>query len=56
MLGSSGRKQKPVAAWTSIHQPEVEKIQKMLTNMKNSAEMDYPTIAVAVRELGQLGD
>jgi hypothetical protein len=28
----------------------------MLADMRNQAEMDYPTIAVAVRSLGQLAD
>jgi hypothetical protein len=34
----------------------VQVVQKMLTHMKNHVEMDYPTIAVAVRSLGQLVD
>jgi glutamate dehydrogenase len=56
VLKSVGKKHDPVAAWLDLQESGVTKIKNMLTDMKNSAEMDYPTIAVAVRELGHLGD
>jgi glutamate dehydrogenase len=56
VLQSGGRKRDPVAAWAEAHAERVASMQKMLNHMKNSVEMDYPTIAVAVRSLGHLVD
>ena len=56
VLQSAGRKRDPVAAWHEDNRQRVENVQKMLQHMKNHVEMDYPTIAVAVRSLGQLAD
>jgi glutamate dehydrogenase len=56
VLQADGRKRDPVAAWMETHGDRVRQVQKMLTDMRNQAEMDYPTIAVAVRSLGQLAD
>jgi glutamate dehydrogenase len=56
VLQDGGRKRDPVAAWHAANRDRVQTVQKMLTHMKNHVEMDYPTIAVAVRSLGQLVD
>jgi glutamate dehydrogenase len=56
VLKADGRKRDPVAAWMESHSERVASVQKMLNHMKNHEEMDYPTIAVAVRSLGQLAD
>jgi len=56
VLQAAGRKQDPVAAWISGNQERVRSVQKMLGEMRKQATMDYPTIAVAVRALGQLAD
>jgi glutamate dehydrogenase len=56
VLKADGRKRDPVAAWMACHSERVASVQKMLNHMKNHVEMDYPTIAVAVRSLGQLAD
>ncbi|MCU0988063.1 MAG: NAD-glutamate dehydrogenase [Xanthomonadales bacterium] len=56
VLQSGGRKRDPVAVWAEANAERVAGMQKMLNHMKNHVEMDYPTIAVAVRSLGQLAD
>jgi glutamate dehydrogenase len=56
VLQSGGRKRDPVTAWSEANAERLATMQKMLSHMKNHVEMDYPTIAVAVRSLGQLVD
>jgi glutamate dehydrogenase len=56
VLHSEGRKRNPVAAWVEAHAERVGVTQKMLKQIQNQADTDYPTIAVAVRSLGQLAD
>jgi len=56
VLQADGRKRDPVGAWIADNAERVGMLQKMLRDMRNLAEMDYPTIAVAVRSLGQLAD
>jgi glutamate dehydrogenase len=56
VLQADGRKRDPVAAWTETHAERVGQVQKMLADMRNQSEMDYPILAVAVRALGQLAD
>jgi len=56
VLQADGRKRDPVGAWIADNADRVGLVQKMLRDMRNLAEMDYPTIAVAVRSLGQLAD
>jgi len=56
VLRSEGRKQDPVAAWIGGNEQGVRSVQKMLSEMRKQTRMDYPTIAVAVRALGQLAD
>jgi glutamate dehydrogenase len=56
VLQSEGRKRDPVQAWYEANEERVDTVRKMLTHMENHVEMDYPTIAVAVRALGQLVD
>jgi glutamate dehydrogenase len=54
VLHSDGRKKEPVAAWVETNQEALKPVIHMLNNMKQNAEMDYPTISVAVRALEQL--
>ena len=56
VLQSGGRKRDPVAVWAEANAERLAGMQKMLNHMKNHVEMDYPTIAVAVRSLGHLAD
>jgi glutamate dehydrogenase len=56
VLQADGRKRDPVAAWLGDNAERVGLVQKMLRHMRSQAEMDYPTISVAVRALGQLAD
>ncbi len=56
VLQSAGRKRDPVLAWLEANQQLVSGVSKMLAEMKNLDEMDYPTISVAIRSLGQLVD
>jgi glutamate dehydrogenase len=56
VLLCGGRKRDPVAAWSEANAERVASMQQMLNHMKNHGQMDYPTIAVAVRSLGQLAD
>jgi glutamate dehydrogenase len=56
VLQADGRKRDPVGAWIADNAEQVGLVQKMLRDMRDLAEMDYPTIAVAVRALGQLAD
>ena len=56
VLQAEGRKSDPVAAWHKANVERVAVVQSMLEQMKKQDEMDYATIAVAVRSLGQLVD
>jgi glutamate dehydrogenase len=56
VLQADGRKRDPVGAWLTTNDLRVRAVQKMLADMRSQGEMDYPTIAVAVRALGQLAD
>jgi glutamate dehydrogenase len=56
VLQAEGRKSDPVAAWHQANAERVAVVQSMLRQMQQQDEMDYPTIAVAVRSLGQLVD
>ena len=56
MLQQGGRKQDPVSAWLQQHRALMDKVGKMLNRMKSAGEMDYATLAVAVRALQQLAD
>jgi glutamate dehydrogenase len=56
VLQSAGRKRDPVTAWSEMNAERVDRMRKMLIQMKKQVEMDYPTLAVAVRSLGQLVD
>jgi glutamate dehydrogenase len=56
VLQAEGRKQDPVAAWIANNENLVRSVQRMLSEMRKQGTMDYPTIAVAVRSLGQLAD
>jgi len=54
VLKSDGRKKDPVAAWMKTNQEALKPVKNMLNNMKKGAEMDYPTVSVAVRALDRL--
>jgi len=54
VLHSDGRKKDPVAAWMETNQATIKPVRDMLSEMKKSDEMDYPTISVAVRALEHL--
>ena len=56
VLQQGGRKQDPVGAWLQQHRAPMDKVGKMLNRMKSAGEMDYATLAVAVRALQQLAD
>ncbi|TNF88682.1 MAG: NAD-glutamate dehydrogenase, partial [Gammaproteobacteria bacterium] len=55
VLHTAARRRDPVAFWIARNEEGVATVKKMLTDMQNNAEMDYPTLAVAVRALGELG-
>jgi glutamate dehydrogenase len=54
VMHKAGRKKDPVADWLRANEVEVKPVKEMITHMRNHAEMDYPTISVAVRALEQL--
>ncbi len=54
VLHSHGRKKDPVGSWLKSNQDEVGPVREMLNDMKNHADMDYPTISVAVSSLERL--
>ncbi|MEJ2400691.1 MAG: NAD-glutamate dehydrogenase [Xanthomonadales bacterium] len=54
VLEAYGRRKDPVGAWAEARATEVDRLSRMLASMKKQAEMDYATLAVAVRALGQL--
>ena len=56
VLQVGGRKRDPLAAWLSAHSERVGEVQEMLRQMRKEGEMDYATLAVAVRSLAQLAD
>ena len=54
VLQVHGRKKDPVGAWAQNCAAELDRLARMLAAMKKQTEMDYATLAVAVRALGQL--
>jgi len=44
----------PAYSWVQAHADEVEKVSLMMKDMQNLPSMDYATVSVAVRALGQL--
>ena len=54
VLAEAGRSKNPLGDWMERHAPAIAPVQKMLKQMKSDAEMDYPTISVAVRALDHL--
>ena len=48
-----GRKKDPVAGWVDSHGAKAQDLRTMLLRMKNQGEMDFATLSVAVRALGQ---
>ncbi|MBT8057617.1 MAG: NAD-glutamate dehydrogenase [Xanthomonadales bacterium] len=56
VLVAHGRKKNPVGAWLDAHGARVHELRTMLTRMKNQGEMDFATLSVAVRALGQAAE
>jgi len=54
ILQSAGDEPDPVAAWIEKNRSCVQRPMDMMHDMRNHAEMDYATVAVAVRSLAQL--
>jgi glutamate dehydrogenase len=54
VLHSDGGNKEPVESWMETNQEALKPVRHMLSDMKKNAEMDYPTISVAVRALEQL--
>ncbi|MDX1554985.1 MAG: NAD-glutamate dehydrogenase, partial [Xanthomonadales bacterium] len=54
VLKKFGKAKDPVGDWMSAHDHEVARVKDMLADMRNLPSMDYATLAVAVRSLGQL--
>ena len=54
VLHSGGRKKNPVVLWMETNGETIKPVKDMLNHMKKSADMDYPTVSVAVRALEQL--
>ena len=54
ILQAAGDERDPVAAWIDANRSCVQRPMDMMHDMRNHAEMDYATIAVAVRSLAQL--
>jgi glutamate dehydrogenase len=54
ILQATGSERDPVAAWIDANRGCVQRPMDMMHDMRNHAEMDYATIAVAVRSLAQL--
>ncbi len=54
VIESCGRSRDPVAAWLDRNEAEVHRVEEMLHDMRSLPTMDYATLAVAVRSLGQL--
>jgi glutamate dehydrogenase len=46
--------QSPVADWMQANATDVDRILHMMKDMQEQAQMDYATVSVAVRSLGQL--
>ena len=56
VLAEHGRKKDPVAAWIDEHVERAADVKSMLARMKNQDDLDYATLSVAVRFLGQLAE
>jgi glutamate dehydrogenase len=54
VLQSTGQEDDAVAAWMGDNEQNVRQVVDMMQNMKKHADMDYATMAVAVRSLAQL--
>jgi glutamate dehydrogenase len=54
VLKSGGRSKDPVAKWLEDHADAVRGVKEMLQDMRGLPNMDYATLAVAVRSIGQL--
>ena len=54
VLDTANGEDDPVASWIKIHKVDVDRVIEMVQDMRNLANMDYATLSVAVRSLGQL--
>ncbi|MGD8681286.1 MAG: NAD-glutamate dehydrogenase, partial [Lysobacterales bacterium] len=56
VLKTAGRNKDPVGAWLEVNAEAVERVTRMLKEMRSEAAIDYATISVAVRNLQKLVD
>jgi glutamate dehydrogenase len=54
ILRDSGRNKDPVSHWIGKHESRVRPVIHFMNEMKELPEMDYATLSVAVRSLGQM--
>jgi len=54
ILHAAGNERDPVATWIDRNRNYVQRSIDMMHDMRNSSEMDYATISVAIRSLAQL--
>jgi glutamate dehydrogenase len=54
VLDKCGKEDDPVARWIVQNQADVRRVTEMVEDMRNLQRMDYATLSVAVRSLGQL--
>jgi len=54
ILQAAGDERDPVAEWIDANRSFVQRPMDMMNDMRSHADMDYATIAVAVRSLAQL--
>ncbi|MFT5140374.1 MAG: glutamate dehydrogenase [Lysobacterales bacterium] len=54
VLDSANGAEDPVSAWIEKHNVDVERVIEMMHDMRKLPKMDYATLSVAVRSLGQL--
>ena len=54
ILRESGKSKDAVSAWTTKHESRVKPVISLMSEMAGLPEMDYATLSVAVRTLGQM--
>ena len=54
VLDAHSGEKNPVGSWVGLHANDVKRISDMVNDMQDQKLMDYATVSVAVRSLGQL--
>jgi len=54
VLDTFAESKNPVESWMQANATDVDRILLMMKDMQDQAQMDYATVSVAVRSLGQL--